>query len=241
MAVRKLQIVLDLDETLIHYMTAPEWLLVPEDEKAKYEIHTPFLNGGTAVLRPNFKEFLNYIFENCVVSIFTYAPEDYAQEIASVLTDGHPEKFANIWSFEVAEYASNLLERAKDLRYLWYNLNPKVMTPCNTILIDDLDENTNNDSNRNNAIQIQEFRLLLGKSKTYNDLSNDKALLNVMGIIKNILDDRPTFKNRPRAESIFTSLQKAPSIQNGGQQKRRTLKQRQRKGTTGSRVHLYKS
>ena len=42
MAVRKLQIVLDLDETLIHYMTAPEWQLIPEGEKQKYQVHTPF-------------------------------------------------------------------------------------------------------------------------------------------------------------------------------------------------------
>lgn len=237
MAVRKLQILLDLDETLIHYMTAKEWQLVPEEEKVKYTIHTPFLNGGTAVLRPHVKEFLEYIFENCTVSIFTYASEDYAQEIASVLTDGHPEKFANIWSHDIADYASDILERGKDLRYVWYNLKPKVMTPSNTILVDDLDENTNNDSNRNNAIQVQEFRLLLGKLHAYNDLSNDKALVNVMTIIKDVLADRYAFKTRPRGESLFTELQKAPSSQSGGQQKRNTLKRRRQRGTKGTRVH----
>lgn len=225
MAPRKLQILLDLDETLVNYVDMSLWNKLDDSEKSKYIVSTTSEPNRIIVVRPNIREFLEFIFTNCDVSIFSMAVKSHADEVANLVTDGHPENFKNIWSTNDESAASSIMEISKDLRYLWYVSKPKIMYPANTILIDDLEENTDNESNRNNVIKIPEFKLFKGKEKTYNDLSDDKTLLNAMKLIQDVLAD-PEFRDRPRGKSVFNSLQTVSSNMAGGRGRRTRRKRR---------------
>ena len=236
---KKLQLVLDLDETLINYVPRPVWQGLPEAEQNKYNAISDTLGDYVFVIRPHVKELLDFAFENSVVSIWTWASKDYAHEVAALVTGGNPQKFANIWSEKDSNDAFEIFNKGKDLKHLWLHLSDGDMLPCNTILVDDLETNTKHATNKNNSIQVPAFELFAEKTLKYNDLSADKALLNVIDILKGVLADKSFCAADER--SPFTSFQKASSAHNGGQRKQPTLKRKQRKGTKGSRVRSCKN
>jgi len=236
---KKLQLVLDLDETLINYVPRPVWQGLSEVEQNKYKVVSDSTGDYFYVIRPYVKELLDFAFENSVVSIWTWASKDYAHEVAALLTGGAPQKFANIWSEKDSNDAFEIFNKGKDLKHLWLHLSEGDMLPCNTILVDDLETNTKHVSNKNNAIQVPAFELFSEKSGAYNDLSADKALLNVIDLLKGVIADKSFCTTYER--SPFTSFHKVASAHNGGQRKQPTLKRKQRKGTKGSRVRSYKN
>jgi hypothetical protein len=230
----KLQIVLDLDETLINFIQLLKWERLAEKEQNKYKILKSD-NEGVFIVRPYVGELLDFVFNNCIVSIWTWADKDYALEVANLLTNNKPEMFANIWSGKDADLALKIYKNSKDLQYLWCYLDNKNMKPCNTILVDDLDNNTKNDTNKHNTIQVPAFDLFSEKDDIYKDVSKDKALLNVIEIIKNVLQN-PTFCKNDLI-SPFTSLQKVLSTHNGGRRRQLTLKHKRKRDIMGSRAH----
>lgn len=236
---KKLQLVLDLDETLINYLLRPVWQGLPEAEQNKYKVVLDSAGDYFYVIRPYVKELLDFAFENSVVSIWTWASKDYAHEVAALLTGDNPQKFANIWSEKDSNDAFEIFNKGKDLHHLWLHLSDGDMLPCNTILVDDLETNTKHTSNKNNAIQVPAFELFAEKSGKYKDLSDDRSLLNVIDVLKGVLAD----KNFCADEKIspFTSFHKVSSTHTGGQRKQPSLKRKQRKGTKGSRARSYKS
>lgn len=222
----KLQLVLDLDETLINFVERPVWQGLAEAEQNKYTVVEDSIGSGVFVIRPYVQELLDFAFTNCIVSIWTWASKDYAEEVANILSRGNPKKFANIWSEKDSNDAFTIYNRGKDLKHLWFHLSDGTMLPCNTILVDDLSTNTRHVSNKNNAIQVPAFELFSEKRGAYNDLSADKALLNVIEILRGVLADKDFCKYD--ILSPFTAFQKVSS---GGRRKLRTLKQKQLKGT----------
>jgi len=236
---KKLQLVLDLDETLINNVPRPVWQALSEIEQNKYKVVSDSIGDSVFVIRPYVKELLDFAFENSVVSIWTWAGKDYAHEVAALLTDGAPQKFANIWSEKDSNNAFEIFNKGKDLNHLWLHLSDGTMLPCNTILVDDLETNTKHVSNKNNSIQVPAFELFSEKSGKYNDLSSDKALLNVIDLLKGVISDKDFCATDEK--SPFTSFHKVASTHNGGLRKPPTLKRKQRKGTKGSRVRSYKS
>jgi hypothetical protein len=236
---KKLQLVLDLDETLINNVPRPVWQALSEIEQNKYKVVSDSVGDSVFVIRPHVKELLDFGFENSVVSIWTWAGKDYAHEVANLLTGGNPQKFANIWSEKDSNDAFEIFNRGKDLNHLWLHLSDGAMLPCNTILVDDLETNTKHVANKNNSIQVPAFELFAEKSGKYNDLSDDKALLNVIDLLKDVIADErfcATVDTSP-----FTSFHKVSSAHIGGQRKRPSLKRKLRKGTKGSRARSYKS
>ena len=235
----KLQLVLDLDETLINHVQRPVWQGLSEQEQNKYTAVSDSTGDSLFVIRPHVKELLDFAFENCVVSIWTWAGKNYAHEVAGLLTGGSPQKFANIWSEKDSNDAFEIFNKGKDLHHLWLHLSDGAMLPCNTILVDDLETNTKHTSNKNNSIQVPAFELFAEKSEKYNDLSADKALLNVIDILKGVIADKDFCAYEER--SPFTSFHKVSAVHNGGQRKQPTLKRKRRRGTKGSRVRQDKN
>ena len=113
------------------------------------------------------------------------------------------------------------------MRHLWRKLTYNEMNLSNTILVDDLETNTKHHSNKYNSIQVPAFELFSEKTNKYTDLSSDKALLNVINLLKGVLND-PLFCKYDMLHP-FTSFQKVSSSLNGGRRKQRTIKQKQAK------------
>lgn len=115
-----LNVLLDIDETLLRFVKKEVWDSIPN----KTEFKTAFHGDYVFILRPNIQEFLNFLFYNFNVSIWTWGCSQYAHIVANLLTNGHPDKFKDIMSLEDCEIASLINETGgKDLRYIWYHFN----------------------------------------------------------------------------------------------------------------------
>lgn len=193
-----MNVVLDIDETFVQFVGPRDWAELPEEQKIKYET-TPPTEHGLFVLRPHFDEFFDFLFKNAAtVNLWTWSEKEYAESVAALIQDHNPKwKVTNIWcdtdvDASIEEYGNN-----KDLNYIWYT--KKMFQPCDTILIDDLPENTQNGSNIKNGIQVRPFHPLgqklkkgersPGKIRTgrYEDMSKDDTLLRVMEVLKSVL------------------------------------------------------
>ena len=215
MADKKLHIILDIDETLLHHVKPRSvWDELSKDIKSKYRT----ADAGTDaifILRPYLKEFLSFLFKNkrIDVSIWTWSDAEYAMNVANMLTDDKPELFANIWSSDHAELAGDLHGKGKDLNFLWYGSAAEGIDgipgfmPCNTILVDDLDDNVNHPSNNKNSIQVPAFA---PSQVPYNGSNvDDSAFLNVIDVIKSVLAS-PDFCRDGDLPHPFESLKKVP-------------------------------
>ena len=193
-----MNVILDIDETFVQFVGPDDWAEVDEKEKIKYET-TDVTERGLFILRPHFDEFFDFLFKNAkTVSLWTWSEKEYAQGVAELIESHNPKwKIANIWcdtdvEASIEEYGNN-----KDLNYIWYT--KKKFQPCDTILVDDLPENTQNDSNIHNGIQLLPFHPLGEKLKKgkrtstkirtgdYKNLSNDDTLLRVVDVLKSVL------------------------------------------------------
>ena len=160
---KKLNLIFDIDDTLVAYTRNADWAAVPVEVKKQFRV---FKNPtGVFVLRPHFDEMMKFAFENCAtVNLWTWSDMEYAQGLAKHISDCNPAwKFANIWAEEDAdasmEYGAakypDKKGHAKDLNYIWYE--KKKFNPCDTILVDDRDGNVLNPSNRRNTIHVKMF------------------------------------------------------------------------------------
>jgi hypothetical protein len=225
-----LNVVLDIDETLIHYLTAEKWATVPAIEKAKYEAA---IDGKDVfVFRPEVRKFLKLLFAKYRVSLWTWSDAAYAKGVSNLLTDGHPERFAHIWSSEHAAESEAIHGNSKDLNYLWYVLDVPGFLPCNTILVDDLPANVNNSSNLYSSIQVVPFVLFGDKArnKPYSPMDNDTTLRSVYKIIKDVADS-VTYCVDGDLPFPFPNRKTVPLVksQSGGRKRRNSTKRNQQK------------
>jgi hypothetical protein len=190
-----MNVILDIDETFVQYVGSEDWAAVPESEKIKYETGGQNKHG-LFVLRPHFDEFFDFLFKNAkTVNLWTWSDEEYAEGVAKLIQSHNPAwKVANVWYDDDVDASIALNRHNKDLNYIWYTKNK--FQPCDTILIDDLPENTQNPSNIKNGIQLFPFdplgHKLSGKDRMrdkirtgkYTDLSKDETLLKVVAVLK---------------------------------------------------------
>ena len=183
----RMNIILDIDETLGHNISKKLWNQIPIQDKKKYN----YLEYGKNIflIRPHIKKFTKFLFDNFNVNIWTLGSRGYAQWVAhNILIDGHKNRHVKLAMWSTHDYfASGISEEGygKDLKYLWIdteydsNIDPNneedeeyydkyedqrdhpIMLhnfyPCNTILIDDNKNNTTNARNNMNAIHIEPF------------------------------------------------------------------------------------
>ena len=123
----KLYIILDIDDTLLKNIKNVVIPIIPN--LSKFET-AQNLKNSTFVLRPHVREFLDYLFEHHYVSIWTWSDDAYANRVANLLTNGHPEKFKDILAEEDADISATIHKiGGKDLNYLWYDYNEKYINP----------------------------------------------------------------------------------------------------------------
>lgn len=223
----KLNIILDIDETLVYFIKkcyySHSWDKLGGAEQQKYK--TIPNNSGIFLIRPHLETFMNWIFEHCNVYLWTWSDEEYAKGVADMITRGKREQqFKGILVDEDANASSHPHGNSKDLNYLWYPKSfckaDKVIEnihECNTIIIDDLPGNSVNTSNFKNSITVNPFGIfgeVKDRSGEYEDLSNDRTLLDVLEIIKKV--HCYLQKNPPNNDTKYTNVFCPSNIQSIG-------------------------
>lgn len=201
-----LNVILDIDETFVYFikntLMNDSWETIPEENESKYEIHKT--KSGIFVIRPYIREFLDFLFTNCTVSLWTWSDEEYAMGVADIIENMVGKRPKYILFDEHAEASAGPLGKmgtkaygnSKDLNMLWYGSEEQEIAPlkgfheCNTILIDDLPSNSVNNSNYRNSITIAPFALfgeVKDRSDPYKSLIDDDCLLQVIELLQHIL------------------------------------------------------
>lgn len=190
-------VILDIDETFVQFVGLDDWATLSNDEQAKYEtVKMSPTSTGLFILRPHIKEFFDFLSANCEsVNLWTLSDQEYADGVKKMIKSKFGVNISHAWSEDANVPARKMYGHNKDLNWLWEkNTETKdIFKPCNTLLIDDLEENTQNPSNYRNGIRIPAFAPLgnkitasEGKTKThirtnkYTDFSTDRTLLDVI-------------------------------------------------------------
>jgi hypothetical protein len=181
---KKINVILDLDNTLISsaQMSKSE---LERNRRLRFIDMKPYFRVYT---RPYLQEFLDYVFKNFNVSIWTASSKDYAVFISLNIVEQRRDYEENYIMLDRPERKVKVLlysincdesqhyyspDSPKDLRYLFDNI--KIFNPCNTIIIDDLGEVS--DVNPQNTIRAEKFEYNDAKAK------DDIFLLKAMEIL----------------------------------------------------------
>jgi TFIIF-interacting CTD phosphatase-like protein len=138
----KPNILLDLDQTLISAEASEDYNFKKNKEKSKkFTYHD--MDGYYIVFeRPGVQPFLDYLFANFNVSIWTAASKDYALfVIDKVIIAGHSNRNIDYIFFSYhCDVSKSKKNGSKDLSMLWDEYKMPGYTKDNTVILDDYDE-----------------------------------------------------------------------------------------------------
>lgn len=136
----KKNIILDLDNTLLNSLTFKEVKNFPQS-KQKFFTYVDMDKSYRVYLRPYLQKFLDFLFANYNVSIWTAASKSYATFIIDNIILVKPERKLDLVLFSYhCSYSKKFLKCAKDIMMLWEELKLKGYTKENTTILDDLPE-----------------------------------------------------------------------------------------------------
>lgn len=211
-----LHVILDIDETLVQTVDLSLWESIPPHERRKYTVEMldddPSTEIDVVILRPHVKEFIKFLAENFTVDLWTWGNDVYADAVAGILGKKY---FSHIWSEKDTEKSKDMNGYAKDLRYIWNVLKIPGYTKNNTLLIDDLFDNTKTFPNRNNSLTIKAFTPFPQQYRKtdeliYQDVSNDNALMEIKVFLKNFYKVGPTEIQNMNISDSITGRSKTP-------------------------------
>lgn len=139
---KQVNVILDLDQTLISAEADEEYDFEKNKEKAKlFEFED--MDGYYIVFaRPGLQEFLDYLFANFNVSVWTAASKDYALFIIEKMILANKDNRKLDWIF--FSYHCDLSEEhkgsSKDLSTIWDVHGIEGYGKDNTVILDDYDE-----------------------------------------------------------------------------------------------------
>uniref|UniRef100_A0A803MC60 protein-serine/threonine phosphatase n=1 Tax=Chenopodium quinoa TaxID=63459 RepID=A0A803MC60_CHEQI len=182
---KKLHLVLDLDNTLIHSIKTLSKRFTLEDRekiKTSYEDVYEICDGTRLVkLRPGARDFLVQASTMFELSIYTLAKESYAKEVAKMLRSNVCQKrvkFENVISKEDCTSCCPK-QRRKGLDVL---LSDERVV----LIVDDLEEVWSNE-HKKNLIKIKPYKFFKRKSPWFEAfLENDQELSRVLGVLKKV-------------------------------------------------------
>lgn len=169
----KKNIFLDLDHTII---CSEESNL--ENLHHAYMYDYDFIYPYVTVARPNLQIFLDYLFDNFNVSIWTAASKNYASFIYDKFIKKYNSKRClNLLLYNIhCDISFRYTSGSKSLKMLWELWEIPGYNKENTFIIDDLREVYN--IQEKNCIKIKPFKLKVGE--------NDKELFRIMNILKQL-------------------------------------------------------
>ncbi len=138
----KVNVLLDLDQTLISAEGDDEYNPEKSKDKAKKFISHDMDGYYIVFERPGLQEFLDYLFKNFNVSVWTAASKDYATFIVEkILLQNKPERNLDWIFFSYhCDISKKLKNGSKDLSTLWDIYKVDGYNKDNTVIIDDYDE-----------------------------------------------------------------------------------------------------
>lgn len=139
---KKLRIILDLDQTLISAEAAEDYDFKKNKNKAKKFKHHDMDGYYVVFERPGVQKFLDYLFENFIVSVWTAASKDYALFVINkVILEGHKNRKLDYVFFSYhCGISKHKKGWSKDLSMLWDVYKVTGYTKDNTIILDDYKE-----------------------------------------------------------------------------------------------------
>lgn len=207
----KINIIFDLDESLIFSLDirrkcpthTPEYL---QQLKTSFKWHD-YNKEFIVMERPGLQPFLDWIFANCNVSVWSAASPDYVDYIVQNVILGPFKKRVVKYVFNSTN-CDESIKKFGDLKnlQLFTEKNPK-FTLSNMILIDDLKDNKN--AQKQNCLHVQKF---LG-TPAYKD---DVLFKNLKTMLTGIIADykkakRVTIPEHKSPIPCFSSKTKSPS------------------------------
>ena len=161
----KKTVILDLDETLINSTEKSKFNFVKNaDKMIDPRTRCEDMDGYYLVFeRPNLQEFLDYLFDNFNVSVWTAATKDYAIFIVKKFIQTKENMDIDFLLFKNhCEYCKEKNGGMKDLDILWDDYKLPGYSKENTIIIDDYDRvyksNTSTKKKKiNNCYKIKPF------------------------------------------------------------------------------------
>jgi TFIIF-interacting CTD phosphatase-like protein len=175
----KMNVILDLDNTIINALEENDRKKLPIDfsNKFQYKDYIPYFR---IYARPHLEEFLNYLFKHYNVAVLTAAEKDYATFIVNNFILTKPgRKLEFVFYRNHVDTSEKVFGGMKDLRMLWDLYKVRGFYPSNTVIIDDLD--LVYQTNMFNTIRLYPFFVV--DEETYEpnyEASNDTELLNVI-------------------------------------------------------------
>ena len=167
-------ILLDLDNTLISAEALTEFPF-SEDGMREKAMKFPIYDMDSYYIvfeRPNLQEFLDYLFANYNVAVWTAASKDYALFIVENIILKKPGRVLDFILFSYhGDLAYKKHKGTKNLKFLWDTLELDGYSEDNTLIIDDLKDVY--ETQPSNAIHIKAFEIL------DKDSEEDKELLEV--------------------------------------------------------------
>lgn len=133
----KLNLVLDLDNTIISSVSQAEMKKIKkiEERKLQYEDMEQYYR---VFYRPHLEEFLDFAFKNFNVTVWTAASKEYAAFIIDkIIINGKKGRKLKMFFYDVhCEQSRDMYggDSPKNLKYLYHF---KGYFPCNTIIMDD--------------------------------------------------------------------------------------------------------
>jgi TFIIF-interacting CTD phosphatase-like protein len=178
----KPHIVLDLDNTLISAEALTDFPFhnpVIKEKALQFAIHD--MDGYYIVFeRPGVQNFLDFLFTNYHVSIWTAASKDYALFIIDRIILTKPDRTLKYILFSYhCDLSRQMFKKSKDLRLIWDTMKLPTFSRSNTVIIDDLSEVHH--CQPNNSIHIPAFEILNQNSEY------DQEMLNMMIMVPETL------------------------------------------------------
>lgn len=175
-----LNIILDLDNTIINSIAYDRMKYVPKN----IELEGVDIGDFITFKRPNLDIFLDFLFSNFNVGVYTLGSRDYAEDIVWNFIQNKPGRKVDFILSREDEYKNATspkytgLGLTKNLRFLWEDLKIYDYYPCNTFIIDD--NPFVKATNPYNTIHVNKFEVLRDNN-SYNNLSSmDNVLLEVI-------------------------------------------------------------
>jgi TFIIF-interacting CTD phosphatase-like protein len=140
MSKKRINLFLDLDNTLINSLTPREAKNLSKNREKNFT-HIDMDKSYRVFLRPHLQEFLDYIFDNFNVNVWTAASSAYASFIIENIILSKPNRKLDLVLFSYhCSYSRKYHKCTKDIRMLWNELKLKGYNIDSTYILDDLPE-----------------------------------------------------------------------------------------------------
>ncbi len=179
-----MNVILDLDQTLISAIDYKEYTKKDKKRKALFKSHD-MSDHYIVFERPGLQQFLDFLFENYNVSVWTAASRLYATFIIQdIILQNKPNRKLD-WIFY--SYHCDISQDetksggTKDLSLLWKQFKLKGFNSKNTVILDDYDEVY--DTQPGNCIIANPFEV------TENNSEKDQYLQKLESVLKEHLHE----------------------------------------------------